>query len=81
MQISFSPDQSGRMMTFILWSFFTLLLALMVAVDFHCTTDRRDPLCDKHWLPARAEVLHYWAQMKEALDKFYHTHIEKYIYG
>ncbi|XP_059151583.1 leucine-rich repeat-containing protein 59-like [Physella acuta] len=63
----------------VLFSFLALLLALLVAIDFHCISSQKDNLCKAYWQPVRTKFLQVCEQYTYAIIEFYHKHIEKYF--
>ncbi|BFZ15019.1 hypothetical protein BsWGS_18058 [Bradybaena similaris] len=70
---------SGRCLLLVLFSFLALIAALIVAIDFHCNTNRRDHLCLTYWHPARSHIVSTWDTSSRAAVEFYHRNIEKYF--
>ncbi|XP_012942845.1 leucine-rich repeat-containing protein 59 [Aplysia californica] len=72
--------KGGSCVKLVLFSFLALIIALLVAIDFHCNASQRDQLCITYWHPARSQVLAAWTQSKIFLTNFYHRHIEKLFF-
>ncbi|KAK3758287.1 hypothetical protein RRG08_004109 [Elysia crispata] len=57
-----------------------LLVALLVAIDFHCNANLKDENCKLHWKPVRSQVIATAQTAKSSIINFYHSHIESYLF-